>query len=233
MLIAAAQAGDPHLLAAVGETKVVTLANTPTSGKIAVKLESGNPGGSLKDRSALRLVEWGEKNGFLVPGGTIIESSSGNFGVALAMIGAVRGYRVVAVVDPKLTPTNRGLLVAYGAEVVIVDEPDDSGSYHKTRIALANELQKRISNSFRPDQCFNILNGAAHFEGTAPELPRSRFLGPESSPAENGCSVGLRPEPLTMWPRWAVRAQVHGRGPSKDRCDGVRGSRRAILGPLS
>ncbi len=162
----------PELLDVIGQTPAVRLRNLTTDGEaqLIAKLENTNPAGSLKDRPAWYIVEHAERTGLLRPGGTIIESSSGNFSIALAMIGASRGYRVIAVVDPKLTPTNRGLLEAFGSEIVIVDEPDDSGSYHKTRIAYANKLHREIRNSFRPDQCFNPLNSQAHYRTTAREL---------------------------------------------------------------
>jgi 2,3-diaminopropionate biosynthesis protein SbnA len=162
----------PELLHVIGSTPVVRLRNLTTRGEaqLVVKLEGANPAGSLKDRPAWYIIEHAERTGQLSAGGTIIESSSGNFSIALAMIGASHGYRVIAIVDPKLTATNRGLLEAYGAEIIVVDEPDDSGSYHKTRIALANRLQRQISGSFRPDQCFNPLNGQAHYRTTAREL---------------------------------------------------------------
>lgn len=111
-----------------------------------------------------------EKRGLLKPGGTIIESSSGNFGISLAMIGAAKGYRVIILVDPKTTATNLALLKCFGAEVVVVTEQDDSGSYHKTRISLANKLADEIPDAFRPDQCFNLLNSTAHYQGTAREI---------------------------------------------------------------
>ncbi|GAA4629387.1 pyridoxal-phosphate dependent enzyme [Actinoallomurus vinaceus] len=162
----------PELLDVIGCTPVIRLRNLTTQdeAQLVVKLEGTNPAGSLKDRPAWYIIEHAERTGQLSAGGTIIESSSGNFSIALAMIGASRGYRVIAIVDPKLTATNRGLLEAYGAEIVVVDEPDDSGSYHKTRIALANRLKREITNSFRPDQCFNPLNGQAHYRTTAREL---------------------------------------------------------------
>ncbi|MEV0399674.1 cysteine synthase family protein [Actinoallomurus sp. NPDC050550] len=162
----------PELLDVIGSTPVVRLRNLTThnEAQLIVKLESANPAGSLKDRPAWYIIEQAERTGLLATGGTIIESSSGNFSIALAMIGASHGYRVIAIVDPKLTPTNRGLLEAYGAEIILVDEPDDSGSYHKTRIALANRLQHQIPGSFRPDQCFNPLNSEAHYQTTAQEL---------------------------------------------------------------
>ncbi|WP_207934324.1 cysteine synthase family protein [Actinomadura sp. KC06] len=162
----------PQILDVIGGTPVVGLRNltTPDEARLVVKLENANPAGSLKDRPAWYIVEHAERTGRLRPGGTLIESSSGNFSIALAMIGASRGYRVVAVVDPKITPTNRGLLEAFGAEIIVVDEPDDSGSYHKTRIELANRLHRETPGSFRPDQCFNPLNSQAHYNATAREL---------------------------------------------------------------
>ncbi|MCE7006960.1 cysteine synthase family protein [Kibdelosporangium philippinense] len=171
----------PHLLDAIGSTTTVSLTRLTRPGEadLVAKLESGNPGGSLKDRPAAHILRHAERAGYLRPGGTIIESSSGNFGIALAMFGAARGYRVIAVVDPKLTPTNRALLEAFGAQIIVVDEPDDAGSYHKTRIALANRLHREIPNSFRPDQCFNPLNSDAHYRTTAEELLAQ--CGPELS----------------------------------------------------
>jgi cystathionine beta-synthase/cysteine synthase A len=162
----------PALLETVRSTPVACLSNLTRKGdgEVVVKLESANPGGSLKDRAAWHIIRSAEESGLLRPGATVIESSSGNFSIALAMIGAIRGYDVIAVVDPKITPTNRSLLEAYGAQIIVVDEQDDSGSYHKTRIALANKLHAEIANSFRPDQCFNLQNGEAHYLGTAPEL---------------------------------------------------------------
>lgn len=143
---------------------------TPDDGEILLKMERTNPGGSIKDRPALYIINQAEARGMLKPGGTIIESSSGNFGISLAMIGAARDYRVIILIDPKTTPVNRAMLEAFGAEVIVVTEQDDSGSYHKTRISLANQLHREIPNSFRPDQCFNKLNSEAHYQMTAKEI---------------------------------------------------------------
>lgn len=161
-----------HLLETIGNTPLIELRNTTTSteGRLLFKYERGNPGGSIKDRPALFIVTEAEKRGLLKPGGTIIESSSGNFGISLAMIGAAKGYRVIILVDPKTTATNLALLKCFGAEVVVVTEQDDSGSYHKTRISLANKLADEIPDAFRPDQCFNLLNSTAHYQGTAREI---------------------------------------------------------------
>lgn len=161
----------PTILATIGQTKIVSLKeSTYYDSTVLVKLERTNPGGSVKDRSALYLIEEAERTGKLIPNGTIIESSSGNFGISLAMIGAAKNYRVIILVDPKTTSTNLRILKAYGAEVIVVTEKDDLNSYHKTRIALANKLHQEIPNSFRPDQCFNILNSEAHYHSTAKEL---------------------------------------------------------------
>ena len=161
-----------HLLETIGNTPLIELRNTTasTEGRLLFKYERGNPGGSIKDRPALFIVTEAEKRGLLKPGGTIIESSSGNFGISLAMIGTAKGYRVIILVDPKTTATNLALLKCFGAEVVVVTEQDDSGSYHKTRISLANKLADEIPDAFRPDQCFNLLNSTAHYQGTAREI---------------------------------------------------------------
>ncbi len=160
------------VLETVGHTPLIGLTNLLQSNDsdILLKMERTNPGGSIKDRPALFIIEQAEQKGWLKPGGTIIESSSGNFGISLAMIGAAKGYRVIVLVDPKTTPVNLAMMNAFGAEVIVVTEQDDSGSYHKTRIALANKLHREIPNSFRPDQCFNPWNGQAHYHQTAQEL---------------------------------------------------------------
>ncbi|MEY8417533.1 cysteine synthase family protein [Tissierella praeacuta] len=162
---------DKSILDLVGTTSLISLKNIHAYTKrILLKMESFNPAGSVKDRSAKYIIEEAEKRGLLKPGGTIIESSSGNFGIALAMIGAAKGYNIKILVDPKTTESNKALLKGYGAEVIVVTEKDDCGSYHKTRIALANKMASEIDNSFRPDQCFSLLNSEAHYEQTAKEL---------------------------------------------------------------
>lgn len=160
------------ILKTIGRTPMIELVNSVAEqdGKIFLKYERNNPGGSIKDRPALYIIEQAEKNGLLRPGGTIIESSSGNFGISLAMIGAAKGYRVIILVDPKTTSTNLALLKSFGAQVVVVTEQDDSGSYHKTRISLANQMAREMENAFRPDQCFNRLNSQAHYKTTAREI---------------------------------------------------------------
>lgn len=161
------------IVGSIGNTPLIQLKNIikpETGGRILLKYERTNPSGSVKDRPAAYIISEAEKRGLISPEGTIIESSSGNFGISLAMISAAHGYHAIILVDPKTTESNLALLKSFGAEVVVVTDKDDSGSYHKTRIKLANELAKKIPNSFRPDQCFNLLNSEAHYRSTANEI---------------------------------------------------------------
>lgn len=161
-----------NILETIGNTPLITIPNSnkANEGQVLFKYERYNPGGSIKDRAAIHFIHEAERRGWLKPGGTIIESSSGNFGISLAMIGAAKGYRVIILVDPKTTSANLALLKCFGAEVIVVTEKDDCGSYHKTRISLANKLAQEIENAYRPDQCFNLLNSEAHYKSTAREI---------------------------------------------------------------
>ena len=160
------------ILETIGHTPLLTIPNTNHvhEAQILMKYERYNPGGSIKDRAALHIIKEAERRGLLKPGGTIIESSSGNFGISLAMIGAAKGYRVIILIDPKTTSANRALIESFGAEAIVVTEQDDCGSYHKTRITLANRLANEIEGAYRPDQCFNLLNSEAHYASTAREI---------------------------------------------------------------
>lgn len=134
--------------------------------RIFAKAELWNPGGSIKDRTALAMVEDAEFRGVLHPGGTIIEPTSGNTGIALAMLGAARGYRVIIVMPDSMTPERRYLMEAYGAEVVMTP-----GSQGMTgAITRAQELARKIPDSFLPDQFSNPANAMAHYETTGPEI---------------------------------------------------------------
>lgn len=135
-----------------------------------LKLESCNPGGSIKEKNAVYLVNQAEFQGRLRPGGTIIESSSGNFGVGLAIVGAARGYRVIIVIDAKTTPFFRRLLAAYGAETVEVHEVDASGSMQKARMKKAQQLVEEIPGAWYPCQHLNSQNPDAHSHYTAREI---------------------------------------------------------------
>ena len=137
-----------------------------------LKLESCNPGGSIKEKNAAFLVKDAERRGLLAPGGTIIESSSGNFGIGLAMMGAMRGYRVMIVVDAKTPPPTRRMLEAYGAELVSVplSAADASGSMQVARMNRARELAEQIPGAWYPCQHRNPANSEAHARQTAREI---------------------------------------------------------------
>lgn len=137
---------------------------------LAMKHEVDNPGGSAKDRPALEMILAAEASGELRPGGTIVEPTSGNTGVGLAIVAAQRGYRCVFVMTDKVAPEKISLLKAYGAEVVVCPvavEPDDPQSYYKVAERLTHEL-----DAFRPNQYHNPHNPEAHVKTTGPELWR-------------------------------------------------------------
>jgi cystathionine beta-synthase len=136
---------------------------------LLAKLETTNPGGSSKDRPALTMVEAAERDGLLGPGSTIIEPTSGNTGVGLAIVAAQRGYSCIFVMSDKMAPEKIDLLRAYGAQVVVCPTavaPDHPDSYYST----AERLTKETPNSFRPDQYSNPNNPRAHYEKTGPEI---------------------------------------------------------------
>jgi cystathionine beta-synthase len=161
----------PSLLGLIGRTPVVRLQKLgrdlgPT---LLVKLEFLNPGGSNKDRIGLRMIEAAEREGKLRPGGTIVEPTSGNTGVGLALVAAVKGYRMVFVVPDKVAPEKIALLRAFGAEVVIcptIVEPDSPESYY----SVSDRLAEEIPGAYKPDQYSNDENPAAHYATTGPEI---------------------------------------------------------------
>jgi cystathionine beta-synthase len=135
---------------------------------LAMKMETTNPGGSSKDRPALEMVLAAERDGLLQPGGTIVEPTSGNTGVGLAIVAAQRGYRCVFVMTDKVAPEKISLLKAYGAEVVVCPvavAPEDPASYYSVAERLTHER-----GAFRPNQYANPNNPAAHTKTTGPEL---------------------------------------------------------------
>ena len=157
----------------IGDTPLVRLRRaTPNAGcEVLAKLEMLNPGGSVKDRPAVAMIEAAERDGLLEPGGTIIEPTSGNTGVGLAMVAARRGYRCVFVMTDKVSGEKVQLLRAYGAEVVVCPvavAPEDPDSYYST----AERLLSETPGAFRPNQYFNQANPLAHEQTTGPELWR-------------------------------------------------------------
>lgn len=160
----------PDIVSAIGDTPLVRLSRLHPPGNLLAKVEYVNPGGSVKDRIALGMILAAERDGELSPGDTIVEPTSGNTGTGLAMVAALRGYRLIAVMADKQSKEKQDLLKAYGAEVVVCPtdvEPDDPRSYY----SVAAELAGRPGH-FRPDQYSNPANPAAHVESTGPEIWR-------------------------------------------------------------
>jgi cystathionine beta-synthase len=160
----------PDVVAAIGETPMVRLARLHPPGNLVAKIEYVNPGGSVKDRIALGMIERAEEMGWLRPGDTIVEPTSGNTGVGLALVAALKGYRLIAVMADKQSKEKQDLLRAYGAEVVVCPTdvpPDDPTSYY----SVAEELAGRPGH-YRPDQYSNPANPEAHELSTGPEVWR-------------------------------------------------------------
>ncbi len=161
----------PTVLDLVGHTPLVRLQRLGPEGgpTLLAKLEYMNPGGSVKDRIGLRMIEAAEREGKLRPGGTIVEPTSGNTGVGLAIVAALKGYHCVFVMPDKIAEEKRALLRAYGAEVVICPTavpPESPESYY----SVSNRLTEEIPGAFKPDQYSNEANPEAHYETTGPEI---------------------------------------------------------------
>ena len=159
------------ILQAIGKTPLVRLRRVSEGLKAAVyiKVESQNPGGSIKDRVALAMVTEAERRGLLRPGGTIIEATAGNTGVGLAMVAAVKGYRSIFVLPDKMSSEKIGLLKAFGAEVVITPTsvpPDSPDSYN----GVADRLAREIPGAWRPNQFANLSNPEIHYRTTGHEI---------------------------------------------------------------
>jgi cystathionine beta-synthase len=161
----------PTLLDLIGGTPVVRLQTIgrelgPT---LLVKLEYLNPGGSNKDRIALSMIEEAERTGKLKPGGTIVEPTSGNTGVGLALAAAIKGYKMIFVVPDKVAPEKIALLRAFGADVVICPTAVDADS-PESYYAVSDRLAEEIPGAYKPDQYSNPGNPDAHYRTTGPEI---------------------------------------------------------------
>jgi len=161
----------PTVLELVGATPIVRLDKlSPTGGaQILAKLEYLNPGGSVKDRIGLPMIEAAEREGKLKPGGTIVEPTSGNTGVGLAIAAAIKGYRCIFVMPDKMSQEKIALLRAYGAEVVITPTAVDHDS-PESYYSVSDRLAEEIPGGFKPDQYSNMNNPEAHYEHTGPEI---------------------------------------------------------------
>lgn len=159
-----------NILDLVGNTPLVELTKIEKDehlkARVATKIESFNPAGSAKDRIALNMIKSAEKEGKIKPGATIIEPTSGNTGIGLALVCAQRGYQLILTMPETMSVERRNLIKAYGAKVVLI--PGSEGM--KGAIAKANELAEEIPNSFIPGQFTNMSNPEIHYLTTGPEI---------------------------------------------------------------
>src|SRR5690349_8254476 len=176
-----------NILEAIGRTPLVRLnrINHGLKPQIFVKADYTNPGGSVKDRIGITMIDDAEKRGLLKPGGTIIEGTSGNTGMGLALVAAVRGYKMVFTITDKQSKEKVDLLKALGAEVIVCPtavEPEDPRSYY----SVAKKLAREIPNSFYPNQYDNPMNPEAHYQTTGPEI----WEGSEGKITHFVCGMG-------------------------------------------
>jgi cystathionine beta-synthase len=161
-----------NILETIGHTPMVrinAITRGVTDATVLVKLETFNPGNSIKDRMALRMIEDAERTGALRPGGTIIEGTSGNTGMGLAIAAVVKGYRCIFTTTDKQSKEKIDALKAFGAEVIVCPtdvDPEDPRSYY----AVSSRLEREIPNAWKANQYDNLSNTAAHYEWTAPEI---------------------------------------------------------------
>lgn len=188
------------ILATIGKTPHIRLARMFPEHEVWIKSERANPGGSIKDRIALAMVEDAEKSGALKPGGTIIEPTSGNTGIGLAMVAAVKGYRLVLVMPESMSLERRRLMLAYGATFDLT--PREKGM--KGAIERANELIEATENSWMPGQFDNPANVEVHMRTTAGEIlddfadapPALLITGVGTGGHLTGCAEALK----KVWP---------------------------------
>ena len=159
----------PTIEAFVGNTPLVRLQRLPgqTDNRVLVKLEGNNPAGSVKDRPALSMIRRAEERGEIVPGDTLIEATSGNTGIALAMAAAIRGYRMILIMPEHMSLERRAIMKSFGAEIRLTPQ---AGSM-EAAIDLAREMQAKGEGKIL-DQFSNPDNPRAHYEGTGPEIWR-------------------------------------------------------------
>src|SRR5215204_4848626 len=164
----------------IAATILDTIGNTPlvrinritrgvTDATVLAKIETFNPGNSIKDRMALRMIQDAEKAGLLKPGGTIVEGTSGNTGMGLAIAAVVKGDRCVFTTTDKQSKEKVDALKAFGAEVIVCPtnvDPEDPRSYY----SVSSRLEREVPNSWKANQYDNLSNSAAHYESTAPEI---------------------------------------------------------------
>jgi cystathionine beta-synthase len=160
-----------NILETIGNTPLVKLnsitRNIPAL--VLAKIETFNPGNSIKDRMALKMIEDAERSGKLKPGGTIIEGTSGNTGMGLAIAAIIKGYHCIFTTTDKQSKEKVDALKAFGAEVIVCPtnvDPEDPRSYY----SVSSRLEKEVPNSWKPNQYDNPSNAQAHYETTGPEI---------------------------------------------------------------
>lgn len=161
----------PDILKSIGNTPLVRLKKIvgENSATVLAKAEFMNPGGSIKDRMALYIIEDAEKKGLLKPGGTIVENTSGNTGIGVAIIAAIKGYKAIFTIPDKMSQEKIDLLKAFGAEVIVTPTdvpPDSPSSYYET----AKRIAREIPGSFYINQYHNLKNTEAHYYSTGSEI---------------------------------------------------------------
>lgn len=160
-----------NVLETIGNTPMVKINRITKDLKatVVVKIETGNPGNSIKDRMAVKMIEDAERDGRLKPGGTIIEGTSGNTGMGLAIAAVIKGYKCIFTTTDKQSKEKVDALRAFGAEVIVCPtnvDPEDPRSYY----SVSSRLEKEIPNSWKPNQYDNLSNTQAHYEQTGPEI---------------------------------------------------------------
>ena len=161
-----------NILGAVGDTPLVRINHITrgvVKGTVYAKVETFNPGNSIKDRMAIQMIEDAERAGKLKPGGTIIEGTSGNTGMGLAIAAVVKGYKCIFTTTDKQSKEKADALKAFGAEVIVCPtdvDPEDPRSYY----SVSSRLEREVPNSWKANQYDNLSNSAAHYEQTGPEI---------------------------------------------------------------
>lgn len=160
-----------NILETIGNTPMVQLNKLTQDipATVLAKIETTNPGNSIKDRMALKMIEDAERSGILKPGGTIIEGTSGNTGMGLAIAAVVKGYKCIFTTTDKQSKEKVDALRAFGAEVIVCPtnvEPEDPRSYY----SVSSRLEREVPNSWKPNQYDNLSNSQAHYEQTGPEI---------------------------------------------------------------